>query len=317
MTSVTSIQTPLSTKNGMSDVRAFRKCLGQYGTGVAIVAAELNEQRCGMTINSFSALSLSPPWVMWSIRNESSARSFFETVKHFSINILAADQVDISGRFAQSGGDPFVLGGWQVGHYGEPLLEGSVACLSCSAVQVIPGGDHTIIIGQVMSYEHTDRTPLLFLKGEYCVSTPLSMSQTAEKFSLSRTQKPEPSLMRMLSTVAAQWVEEFDIDRASRNLSRVQSRILAWLSEGPHTLEQLKVRVGLTDTDLEEEVEGLVSLRYVNRVDARSFQLTQEGCEKRDNLAIQIQHFENAKLAGFEKSKIEDFKKILHSLLKK
>jgi flavin reductase (DIM6/NTAB) family NADH-FMN oxidoreductase RutF/DNA-binding MarR family transcriptional regulator len=317
MTSMTSTPQIQSTRNGMSDLRAFRKCLGNYGTGVAVVAAHVEGQRCGMTINSFSALSLSPPLVMWSIRNESSARPFFSTAPHFSFNVLAADQVDVSGRFAQSGGDPFEAGNWKAGENGEPLLEGAAARLSCSLVQMVPGGDHTIIIGQVLSYAHADCTPLLFVQGEYRVPSPHPHNHSIPSSSPRSAGLAEASLMRLLSTVASQWIDEFDIDRAAENLSRSQSRALAWLSEGPHTLDALRVHIGLTDTDLDEDVHGLIALGYVHQINVTTFSLTPQGHAKRDAMAARIQQFEQSKLAQLDDSKMAAFRQILVSMLKK
>ena len=317
MTHITSKPEIQSTQNGMTDLRAFRKCLGHYGTGVAVVAAQVDGQRCGMTVNSFSALSLSPPLVMWSIRNESSARSFFATAPHFSVNVLAADQVDVSGRFAQSGGDPFAPGGWSPGEYDEPLLDGAAASLSCSLVQIVPGGDHTIIIGQVVSYAHTDRTPLLFVQGEYRVSAPHPQNKT---ITASLQQTPGvagASLMRLLSTVASQWIDEFDIDSAAENLTRSQSRALAWLGEGPQTLDALRINIGLADVDLDEDVQGLIALDYVQQIDSHTFSLTSLGHAKREGMASRIHQFEETKLAQFDESRILAFRQFLGNLLKK
>jgi flavin reductase (DIM6/NTAB) family NADH-FMN oxidoreductase RutF len=317
MTSMTSKTEIQSIQNCMTDLRAFRKCLGHYGTGVAVVAAQVEGQRCGMTINSFSALSLSPPLVMWSIRNESSARPFFATAPYFSVNILAADQVDVSGRFAQSGGDPFAPGGWSAGEYGEPLLDSAAASLSCSLVQIVPGGDHTIIIGQVVSYAHADRTPLLFVQGEYRVPAPHPDSKTLTVISQRSTGFSGASLMRLLSTVASQWIDEFDIDSAAENLSRSQSRALAWLGEGPHTLDALRINIGLTDPDLDEDVHCLIALGYAHQIDPLTFALTPLGYAKREGMASRIQQFEEAKLAQFDESRILAFRQFLESLLKK
>jgi len=317
MTSITSKTEIQSTQNDMTDLRAFRKCLGHYGTGVAVVAAQVEEQRCGMTVNSFCALSLSPPLVMWSIRNESSARPFFATAPHFSVNVLAADQVDVSGRFAQSSGDPFAPGGWNAGEYGEPLLEGAAASLSCSLVQIVPGGDHTIIIGQVLSYAHADRTPLLFVQGEYRVPAHHPHNKTLTASSQQSAGVAGASLMRLLSTVASQWIDEFDIDRAAENLTRSQSRALACLGEGPHSLDALRINIGLSDADLDEDVSGLIALGYVYQNEPLTFDLTALGHAKRTGMASRIHQFEDAKLAQFDESKILAFRQFLGSLLKK
>jgi len=225
--------------------------------------------------------------------------------------------VDVSGRFAQSGGDPFEPGGWNAGEYGEPLLGGAAASLSCSLVQIVSGGDHTIIIGQVVSYVHADLTPLLFVQGEYRVPSPHPHSNSITASSQRSAGVAEASLMRLLSTVASQWIDEFDIDRAAENLSRSQSRALAWLSEGPQTLDALRSNIGLTDADLDEDVHGLMALGYVHQIDPLTFALTPLGHAKRDGMAARIQRFEEAKLAQFDESRILAFRQFLGSLLKR
>jgi flavin reductase (DIM6/NTAB) family NADH-FMN oxidoreductase RutF len=317
MTSMTLQPQIQSTINAVSDLRAFRKCLGHYGTGVAVVAAKNSGQQRGMTINSFSALSLSPPLVMWSIRNESSARDFFTTAPYFSVNVLSADQLEISGRFAKSDGDPFAPGGWTEGEHGVPLLEGVSATLSCSLHQIVMGGDHTIIIGLVVSYAHFDRTPLLFVQGEYRVSTLHPQSRAISPPPTGSGGIAGASLMRLFSTLSSQWIDEFDIDGVAENLSRSQSRVLAWLSDSPRTLDSLQINIGFTDGDLQDDVLSLIGLGYAFETDVKTFALTPLGHAKREDLAARIRQFEDIKLARFEPSKIVALRQILEDLLQK
>lgn len=302
-------------QNSPVDLRAFRKCLGNYGTGVAVVAAQVDGHRCGMTINSFSALSLSPPLVMWSIRNESSAHQLFTTTPNFSINILAGDQVDLSGRFAKANHDPFEEVEWCAGQFGEPLLAGVAASLSCTLFQILPGGDHTIIIGQVTSFAMSERTPLLFVQGEYRVPSAHVQSSAIADTSPHNPNASVVSVMRLLSQVASQWINEFDIDRAAEQLTRSQSRVLAWLGEGPHTLDELRLNIGLADADLDEDVLYLKSLGYVRRVDPVTFTLTPAGHDKRSSLVARIRQFESAKFARFDPQEVRVFKQLLNRMI--
>lgn len=298
----------------VTDVRALRTCLGQYGTGVAVICAQLGADRCGMTVNSFSALSLSPPLVMWSIRNESSARQFFATAPYFSINVLAADQIDISARFAKSGQDPFSQLDWAPGEFGEPLLGGTVARLSCSLVQTMAGGDHTIIVGEVQSFERHDRTPLLFVQGEYRVSSPHPRQHPLNAASPSSEDAAGPSLMRQFHLLAARWIDEFDVERAEENLSRSQSRVLAWLHERPHTLDELRLHFGLDDANLEEDVQSLKAQGLLRHSDPLTLDLSPAGHDKRNSMKARIRQFEDAKLAGFEPAEVLLLKRFLKRL---
>jgi len=294
-----------------TDLRAFRKCLGHYGTGVAVVTAQMEGQLCGMTINSFSALSLSPPLVMWSIRNESSAHLFFTKTPHFAVNILASDQIDISARFAKSDRNPFEQLEYFFGKYGEPLLRGVAASLSCTLVNTFIAGDHTIIVGQVTSFEDSERTPLLFVQGEYRIPSAHLQGDVKADSTSPGSNTSALSVMRQLSQVASCWINEFDLERAAEQLTRSQSRVLAWLGESSHTLDELRLNIGLEDADLDEDVLYLKSLGYVRRVDPRTFSLTQIGYEKRNSLVARIRQFEGAKFEQYDSQDVLVFKRIL------
>jgi flavin reductase (DIM6/NTAB) family NADH-FMN oxidoreductase RutF/DNA-binding HxlR family transcriptional regulator len=297
MTAANTPPTPSSPAPYAFDVRAFRTCLGHYATGVAVVAASHGGTRCGMTINSFSALSLAPPLVMWSIRNESSARDLFLAAAHFSVNILAADQIEVSGRFAKSSGDPFDAGGWTSGANGEPMLGQVAARLLCRRYQSISAGDHTILIGEVTSFEHFDRSPLLFVQGEYRVSTPHPMGRPMAASNDTAQALGSASMMRLLYSLSERWMDEFDLDRATSNLSRSQSRTLAWLSEGPKTAEELGANIGISAALLDEDIGHLLALGYIQPAASQGYELTSRGRDMRRDLARMIEQFEQAKLA--------------------
>ena len=153
-----------------ADGRAFRRCLGQYPTGVTVITAQNGEQLVGMAVNSFAAVSLDPPLVLWSIRRESkSARDFLEA-SHFAVNILAADQVEVSQRFGAGDPERFQRTPWSRGVSGAPLLSQAIAHLECKRTVVHEGGDHMILVGQVERYARFDGEPLLFSQGQYAVA---------------------------------------------------------------------------------------------------------------------------------------------------
>ncbi len=297
------------------DVRAFRTCLGHYATGVAVVAAAHAGARCGMTINSFSALSLTPPLIMWSIRNESSARELFLAAEHFSVNILAADQIEVSGRFAKSSGDPFDAGGWTCGDHGEPLLGQVAARLRCRRHQSIPAGDHTILIGEVSSFEHFDRPPLLFVQGEYRVSAPHPMGRPAAASNDTAQALGSASMMRLLYSLSERWMDEFDLDRATTNLSRSQSRTLAWLSDGPKTVEALGANIGISAALVDDDIARLLALGHIQVAASQGFELTPSGQALRRDLAQSIAQFEQAKLSKLDPVQVAQLRQLLIQLL--
>lgn len=148
--------------------RALRDALGDWATGVA-VATTLDPagQPVGMTVNSFAAVSLQPPLVLWSARHGVPPFDAFELADHFAVHVLSDQQQPLSDRFAQVGGDKFAGLPWQPGHAGLPLLEGALARFQCRVAHRYPGGDHLILVGEVLEVARGAGAPLLFHGGAY------------------------------------------------------------------------------------------------------------------------------------------------------
>lgn len=147
---------------------ALRAALGRFATGVTIVACRDTQGRpAGLTVNSFSAVSLEPPLVLWCLRAISPALDAFLAATHFSVNVLAENQVDLARRFAQSRPNKFGAGQWSDGLHGAPLLAACPAVFECEQVSRQVVGDHVLFIGQVLRLTETAQTPLVFQAGHY------------------------------------------------------------------------------------------------------------------------------------------------------
>lgn len=145
----------------------FRRVMGQFATGVTImttIAADGTPH--GMTVNSFSSLSLDPPLVLWSIRQTSASYPVFKTAQHFAINILSSAQEETSRIFSKPV-DRFAEVKWEEGIERLPLIKGSLAWVQCEMHSGMPGGDHTIFIGKVIRAQTFNKTPLLYWRGTY------------------------------------------------------------------------------------------------------------------------------------------------------
>ena len=150
------------------DTRSLRDALGEYATGVAVVTARARDgQPVGVTINSFTSVSLEPPLVLWSLGLSSPSLAVFEACSHYAVNVLAADQVEFSQRFAQSQADKFAGIATTVGAGGSPLLPGCSAWFECRNELRYPGGDHIILIGYVENFGRAEKAPLIFHGGRY------------------------------------------------------------------------------------------------------------------------------------------------------
>ena len=151
------------------DTRALRNALGRFATGVAIATAiDPDGHPVGLTINSFSAVSLAPPLVLWCLDNTSHNLEAFRRASHHAINILAAGQVDLSNRFATWPVDRFAGLPWHPGAGGAPLLDGCCARFELANESAHAAGDHTIFVGRVERFAETPGpAPLLFHAGRY------------------------------------------------------------------------------------------------------------------------------------------------------
>lgn len=151
------------------DCRSFRDALGSFATGIAVVTTTTPEgEQLGLTINSFNSVSLDPPLVLWSLDLNSPNLAAFRNASHYTINILAADQIAVSQHFATRQPDKFSNTAHCPGDIGAPLLHGCCAWFECVNETQYPGGDHLIFLGRVARFTHDPlRPPLLYHSGRY------------------------------------------------------------------------------------------------------------------------------------------------------
>jgi len=150
------------------DRMAFRKALGSFLTGVTVVATlqEDGEPR-GFTANSFTSVSLDPPLVLICIAKTASSYPVFSASDHFSVNILAESQADVSSLFATKSADKFAKSAWRRGPAGSPILADVAAWFDCRRHEVIEAGDHVILIGKVEGFDQTPANPLGYCRGAH------------------------------------------------------------------------------------------------------------------------------------------------------
>ncbi|HYH21665.1 MAG TPA: flavin reductase family protein [Azospirillum sp.] len=154
------------------DTRDFRRALSQFPTGVTVVTTlDDGGAPIGVTASSFNAVSLDPPLILWSVDKAAYSAAIFRDAEHFVVNVLSADQIAISNRFASRGEDKFKEIAWTPGLGGCPVFDDLAARFECRTWNVYDGGDHLIVVGQVMSYSYENAlAPLVFAKGGYAVS---------------------------------------------------------------------------------------------------------------------------------------------------
>jgi flavin reductase (DIM6/NTAB) family NADH-FMN oxidoreductase RutF len=146
----------------------FRRALGHFASAVTVVTANLaNGRPAGITVTAFSSLSLEPPLVLICIDKKARIHDHLKQDGHFAVNILREDQEAVSRGFASSESDPFREIGHSEGAAGLPLIHDAVAGIECRVVDLLPGGDHTIIVGRVEATHIHEGKPLLYFRGGY------------------------------------------------------------------------------------------------------------------------------------------------------
>jgi flavin reductase (DIM6/NTAB) family NADH-FMN oxidoreductase RutF len=156
------------------DARDFRNALGTFATGVTIVTARGGDgEPVGLTVNSFASVSLDPPLVLWSQSLYAQSLNAFQEATHFVVNVLAADQVELSKKFAGEHDNRFLDVAHIVPSHGAPVIAGCAAHFECRNEARYYGGDHVIFLGRVEHYAHTTKPTLLFCRGRYMRGRPL------------------------------------------------------------------------------------------------------------------------------------------------
>jgi flavin reductase len=159
-----------------ADPQDFKSALGRFASGVTVVTIKTPDGDHGMTASAFCSLSLDPPLVLVCVKKGNHTHGLLEAAEGFGINLLGAEQVSISNRFAgwgfpegQDKWEDLEISRGEVS--GAPLIGGSLAQLDCTLWSAQDGGDHTIFIGQVENAEsfgeRDDLAPLLYFAGKY------------------------------------------------------------------------------------------------------------------------------------------------------
>ena len=150
------------------DLGEFRRALSCFATGVA-VATTLDDkgESVGMTISSFSSVSLEPPLVLWSIAHNAHGYDAFINAEYFAVNVLAKHQEQLSDLFATRGVDKFDGLDCRAGQHGSPILPDYAACFECRTEHVYEGGDHKIIVGRVLEFDERESEPLIRYRSDY------------------------------------------------------------------------------------------------------------------------------------------------------
>lgn len=149
------------------DEAHFKLAMSHFASGVTVVTTEHDGKPYGMTVASFSSLSLHPPLVLVCIENGVKTHQAISAAGKFGVSILAHDQASLSSRFASRVEDRFAGVETTRGNLGVPLLARALTALECRLFASLPGGDHTIFVGEVESIATREAAPLLYFRSGY------------------------------------------------------------------------------------------------------------------------------------------------------
>lgn len=159
--------------------RALRDAFGLFATGVTIVTGRKPDgEPAGVTVNSFTSVSLTPPLLLWCLQNASTSLDAFAVGREFAVHVLSLDHEDEAMHFARRAADKFPAR--FAGGAGSPRIDGALCRLECLVEAHHAGGDHTIILGRVFRCESAGGAPLVFHGGVFGRFTALPRGRHVE-----------------------------------------------------------------------------------------------------------------------------------------
>lgn len=165
------------------DSSEFRAALSRFVSGVTVVTTRAaSRQPVGVTISAFCSLSLDPPLILFCLERSAQCFESFVTAEGFTVNVLAEGQAALSAKFAAPLGDRWRDVSFAVGQAGMPVLPECAANLECRRHAVHDGGDHAIVVGEVLHVQTTDRPPLVYFRGTYGAFDPMPRAGTGAAF---------------------------------------------------------------------------------------------------------------------------------------
>jgi 3-hydroxy-9,10-secoandrosta-1,3,5(10)-triene-9,17-dione monooxygenase reductase component len=152
--------------SGFSPER-FRDVAGRFASGVTVITGIDGDGPVGFTCQSFHALSLDPPMVVFAVAHTSTSWPRIRASGRCCVNVLADTQESVARTFAMSGVDKFSSQTWHGDDDGNPILEGVLAWFSCTITGIHPGGDHEVVTADVRALDASELEPLVFHRGRY------------------------------------------------------------------------------------------------------------------------------------------------------
>lgn len=308
--------------------RELRNCLGEFTTGVTVVTSVGEQaQPIGVTANSFSALSLEPPLVLWSLSKKSGSLALFAAHGFFAVNILSDQQQDAAMAFSRPSADRFTGVAFHQGLHELPMLENCLAYFVCKVSQALDQGDHVLFIGQVLEFEraanYESLKPLVFSRGKFADLAPEAVAPSHPE-SVAQTHAAtfyKDYLPYMLARAANDSASRFHSKLKSYGLNMLSWRVLASLSDGLSWTVNDLCRVSLAkQPTISKLLDRLELQRLIKRTndlhDARKVlvTLTKTGASKIKPVIEEAQGYGDSLATRFSPGELDSLKSTLRKL---
>ena len=298
---------------------AFRRALGNFATGVTIITAVSPEgEKVGVTASSFNSLSMDPPLILWSSIKEARSCAIFESAKHFAVNVLASDQMEMSNHFARQQEDKFAGTEWEPGLGGAPIFPNCAGRFQCESYDKLDGGDHWIFVGKVIAFDDFGRPPLCFHQGSYSMvfSHPGSAPRVEDESPkiISEGRMDDHLFFMMLQAVRA-YQGGYSPKLKTLELSLIESRTLLVLNDLPGS--RAETLVGHINAPLPEVRQALLNLtdRGMIAPDGENYALTQSGQDKTSEVWKLAESHETEMFESFDQAQLDSFKQVLQKII--
>ncbi|MCY1258368.1 p-hydroxyphenylacetate 3-hydroxylase, reductase component [compost metagenome] len=303
------------------DTKELRNALGKFATGVTIVTTrDAAGTDIGVTANSFNSVSLDPPLILWSLAKSSASLSAFNEAEHFAVHILAADQESLSNRFAQRGIDKFAALAIARGSDGIPLLHDCAARLQCRLVHRYEGGDHVILIGQVIDFEHCERKPLAYLSGRYAYTLHKPASSPSDRLPGVTVSGFDRNWLSYLAyRTTRQFIQRHRPTLRMQGLHEADAYVLnILLAQGNLLPEQIRSLIDDPCLDMPVILQGLAQrgLILLNEGDAATVRLSNAGRNLAIDLIAATKALEEEAEHGMEPSEVLLLKELLWKVIR-
>ncbi|MER8427895.1 flavin reductase [Mesorhizobium sp. M1403] len=308
---------PVERGNPVEDPRLFRRCLGQYATGIAIITTQVDGRRAGVTVNSFASVSLDPPLVLWSISHSSRSFPTFKLSDRFAVNVLSSQQIELSRHFSSNVEDKFADANWFEGKFGLPLLEGCIAHYECRHHSQFEGGDHKILVGLAEHVSRYEGEPLLFTQGQYSIaSTHPEVPPNPEAVGSLGGGDVQETLIPLIFEAHNILSLTFDEHRRAEGVNIAVARVLTSVYDTPGmTLDMVARETYLGQRDIEDAITSLRTKSLLTSGPAGKLILTDGGHQLREAIGQRWQKFQMDQVAGIQEQEMQIALRTLKKLI--